>query len=1020
MFLKSIEIQGFKSFAEKTVLEFLPPSGGRQSVTVIVGPNGSGKSNVADALRWVMGEQSMKMLRGKKSEDIIFAGSEHKGQMSMASVFITFDNTDKKTAIEYEELVIGRRLYRSGESEYLINGHDARLIDIHILLAKAQTGSGAHGIIGQGMIDKMILQSQEERKEFFDEASGIKEFQIKRHQAMLRLARTREHISQAELLFGEIEPRLKLLSRQVQKLTERQEVETELRELQERHYATLSSEFRTQIGLLRNEIFSIDDSLRVSEKNLGSIQEELATLARASSRQEIFSQLQNEYQDIVKEKNALERELSILDGKSQSEYRKAGAHQVGWMKEKVENLKADVSSVEKQIENLEKEKMDKDVQMNQLKNDLSRINISRIALRGDITRLETENTYAKAEQSVFQLTGLRAVQSVLEVRSSLGDIYGVVAQLGKVPKEYVIALDVAAGGHLSSLVVSDEHVAKKCIDYLRAGQLGVATFLPLTTLRPRQMPEMVRNLLRQKGVHGLAMDLVQFNDRYQNVFSLIFGSTIVVEDMETAREVGIGRVRMVTLQGDLFETTGIVKGGYRSRREDRLSFAAGSNAFTEVDAATSEAELKEKRTELEKLEIRFEECRMAEQQSTAELLFVKSKIDLLEGQKTNLDGEIASLEHELNLENLSPEQYTQVLKDIDSQKQMILSTMQELDQEIKTAESKMNHFHEEEESKKQRVFSLQDAMQELQATVNSAIAQKNIHQVELAKLETREEDIAREVFEELHVSLDSIVSRGHQVFEKKEHEEVQIKIQKLKYTLSLIGGIDETVVTEYEETKTRYEHLDTQLKDLKKTLSDLEGLVEELDTIMKKKRSKAFKEMKKEFARYFAILFEGGSADLIEVYEDDTSADAQYKNAQGVESLLQEGTEEASLEPQAKKRKILKGIDILACPPGKKINNIQALSGGERTLTSIALICAILRTNPSPFVILDEVEAALDEANTLRVVQILKELSEASQFIIITHNRVTMHAADAIYGVTMGGNGVSQLLSVKMDGSASS
>lgn len=1015
MFLKSIEIQGFKSFAEKTVLQFLPPIGGRQSVTVIVGPNGSGKSNVADALRWVMGEQSMKMLRGKKSEDIIFAGSEHKGQMSMASVFITFDNADKKSGLDYEEIVIGRRLYRSGESEYLINGHEARLLDINILLAKAQTGSGAHGIIGQGMIDKMILQTQEERKDFFDEASGIKEFQIKRHQAMLRLARTREHISQAELLFGEIEPRLKLLSRQVEKLNERQTVEIELRELQERHYATLSGEFRTQISLLRSEIFAIDDSLRVSEKNLASIQEELATLARASSRQEIFTELQNEYQDIVKQKNALERELSILEGKSQSEYRKAGAHQVGWMKEKVETLKTDLGVVEKDIENLEKEKVTKDGQLSQVKNELSRINISRIALRGDITRLEAENTYAKAEQSVFQLTGLRAVQSVLEVRSSLGEIYGVVAQLGKVPKEYVIALDVAAGSHLSSLVVSDEHVAKKCIDYLRAGQLGVATFLPLTTLRPRQMPEMVRTLLRQKGVHGLAMDLVQFNNRYQNVFSLIFGSTLVVEDMETAREVGIGRVRMVTLQGDLFETTGIVKGGYRSRRDDRLSFASGSNAFNDVDAATSEAELKEKRSELEKLEIRFEECRMNEQQSAAEVLFLKSKMDLLEGQKKNLDAEIASLEHELNLENLSPEQYTEVLKDIDSQKQMILGTMQDLDEEIKTAESKMNHFHEEEEAKKQRVFSLQDAMQELQASVNSAIAQKNIHQVELAKLETREEDIAREVFEELHVSLDSIVSRGHQVFEKKEHDEAQVKIQKLKYTLSLIGGIDESVVSEYEETKNRYDHLDGQLKDLKKTLSDLEGLVEELDSIMKKKRAKAFKEMKKEFARYFAILFEGGSADLVEVYEDEEEPNEDTLGADKPEAEEDEGS-----GIKEKKRKILKGIDILACPPGKKINNIQALSGGERTLTSIALICAILRTNPSPFVILDEVEAALDEANTLRVVQILKELSEASQFIIITHNRVTMHAADAIYGVTMGGNGVSQLLSVKMSEASAS
>lgn len=1010
MFLKRIEIQGFKSFADKTVLDFLPEQKGKQSITVIVGPNGSGKSNVADALRWVMGEQSMKMLRGKKSEDIIFSGSENKGQMSMASVFITFDNTDKKAPIDYEELVIGRRLYRSGESEYIINGHDARLIDIHILLAQAQTGSGAHGIIGQGMIDKMILQTADERKDFFDEASGIKEFQIKRHQAMLRLNRTREHIGQAELLFGEIAPRLKILSRQVEKLNERQEVEVELRELQERHYATLSAQFRTQINILKNEIFGIDDALRVSEKNLTSIQEELASLSRESSRQEIFTELQNEYQDVVKQKNALERELSILEGKSQSEYRKAGAHQVGWMKEKVETLKIDEATAEKEILTIEKETDAKNIQVNTLQHELQRINISKVALRGDITRLETETTYAKAEQSVFQLTGLRAVQAVLEARSNLGEIYGVVAQLGKVQKEYVVALDVAAGSHLSSIVIQDESVAKKCIEYLRAGQFGFATFLPLTTLRPRQMPDMVKNLLKEQGVRGLAMDLVQYNGKYQDVFSLIFGSTLVVEDMETARAVGIGRIRMVTLQGDLFETTGVVKGGYRRGREDRLSFAAGSAAFTDFDVAISEAELKNKRAELEHLEIRFEACRTELQQCSGELLFLKSKMDLQENQRKNISSEIAALEHELNLETLSPEQYTEVLKDIDAQKQMIAGTMLELDEDIKAAENKVNNFHAEEEVKKQRVFALQDAMQELQHTVNTSMSEKNTRQVELAKLETREEDIARETFEELHVSLDSIASRGHEIFEAKAHEEAIVRIQKLKYTLSLIGGIDESVVAEYEETKSRYDHLDGQLKDLKHTLNDLETLVEELDLLMKKRRNKAFKEIKKEFGRYFAILFDGGNADLIEVYEDEEPSE---------EEKLTQG-EEGEPESSEKKKKILKGIDILACPPGKKINNIQALSGGERTLTSIALICAILRTNPSPFVILDEVEAALDEANTLRVVQILKELAEASQFIIITHNRVTMHAADAIYGVTMGGNGVSQLLSVKLEGAQAS
>lgn len=1006
MYLKRLEIQGFKSFADKTVLDFLPPSSGKQSVTVIVGPNGSGKSNVADALRWVMGEQSMKSLRGKKSEDIIFSGSELKGQMSMASVFITFDNSDKKSGIEYEELVIGRRLYRTGESEYFINGHDARLIDIHIILAKAQTGSGAHGIIGQGMIDKMILQSYEERKEFFDEASGIKEFQIKRHQALLRLNRTREHINQAELLFQEIEPRLKLLSRQVQKLTERQQVEIELKELQERWYATQSFDFTSKMEKLKGEMNVIDTSLSQSQKELVTIQEEMAGLARESTRQEIFTALQNEYQDIVKEKNNFERELSILEGKLHSEFRKAGATQVSWMREKVELLHKEQDDLDREVEASEKEQFEKQKAVNALQNELQKINLTRATVRADITRLETETTYAKAEQSVFQLTGLRAVQAVLDARRTLGDICGVVAQLGKVARDHVVALDVAAGNYLSSLVVADEHIAKRCIEYLRQGQMGVATFLPLTTIRPRQIPDMVKTLIKEPGVLGLATDLLQYNSKYNDVFSLIFGATLVVEDMDTARRIGIGRIRMVTLQGDLFETSGVVKGGYRRGREDRLSFASSASAFNDFDVAVSENQLREKRAELDNLEIRFEQCRSEVQDRSSELLFLKSKMDLQESRKKTLDSEVASLLHELSLENMSPEQYGDVLKNIETQKVLITEQIVELEQDLLSAEQKIASFHEEEERKKQRVFALQDAMQGLQQTVNTLVAEKNTKQIEYTKYETRQEDISREVFEELRVSLESIASRGHQIFTSEEQEVAVVRIQKLKYALSLIGGIDESVVQEYEETKSRSDHLGAQLFDLKKTLAGLENLVEELDVIMKKKRSKAFKEIKKEFARYFSILFEGGNADLIEVYEDEDESDQEKNSESGEES------------PVVKGKKILKGIDIIACPPGKKITNIQSLSGGERTLTSIALICAILRTNPSPFVILDEVEAALDESNTLRVVQILKELSEASQFIIITHNRVTMHAADAIYGVTMGPNSVSQLLSVKMSSEA--
>ena len=284
----------------------------------------------------------------------------------------------------------------------------------------------------------------------------------------------------------------------------------------------------------------------------------------------------------------------------------------------------------------------------------------------------------------------------------------------------------------------------------------------------------------------------------------------------------------------------------------------------------------------------------------------------------------------------------------------------------------------------------------------------------VAKLDTKQEDLANEVYQEMRASLRSIIERGITSLPAEELEKTQEEIQKLKYQLSLIGGIDEEVVKEYEETKTRHESLTAQLTDLKKALEDMEGLIIELDELMKKKRDKAFKEIKKEFARYFALLFDGGKADLVELYGEIEAENADINADEMVE--INGDKEIGDKEIKAKKKKqMLLGIDVIATPPGKKIKNIQVLSGGERTLTSIALVCAILRTNPSPFVVLDEVEAALDEANTLRFNRILHELSELSQFVLITHNRATMHAADALYGVMMGGDGTSHLLSVKLE-----
>lgn len=1019
MYLKSLELHGFKSFAQKTVLNFLPPKENKNSVTAVVGPNGSGKSNISDAIRWVMGEQSMKTLRGKKGEDIIFSGSEAKGQMGMVGVTMTLDNTDHRLDLDYEEIVITRRYYRSGESEYLLNGNEVRLIDLQILLAKAQFGQSSYSVIGQGMIDRLLLQTPQERKDFFDEASGIKEFQIKRHQAALKLRRTKENMGQAEMLLSEVEPRLRTLSRQVKKLEQRQDVELSLREFQEQYYTTLFKYNQDQLDVLSEELKKVNVEYEEVNKQLTSVQEELAKLAKEESRQDIFIGLQNEYQDIQKVKNNLERDRAVLSGKLQAEYSKAGKQNVGWLSAKIEDLKKEQINLSQNLteaENLTIEVSEKIISQKQKVEDLL---VRRTELRGQVSQLEQRMSQVKNEQSFFQFTGLKAVQAILEERHQLGNVYGAVAQLGEVEEKYRLALDVAAGGNLSSLVVDSDRTAQNAIEYLRRNQLGVATFLPLNKIKPRFVATDIEELKNRSGVHGLASELVKFDNRFADIFSYVLGNTLIVENVDVAREIGIGRVRMVTLTGDILETSGSMKGGFRrTDRQNGLSFSQGNSPYLmNAEVIDSEEKVTDLRRQLEKAEIDYERSQEESNRLQAEAQIVASRASLLGSQKQDADKEIATLEQELSLYTMSPGEYDTAMQNLNKQKESLDLEIEKNEVKLSRVQKKIADFNESEEAKKQRIFTLQEVMQEEQKKLNVIVDQKNIKQIEVAKFSTKQEDLGAEVYQEMHESLSSITARGIKEVELNKLDELQQQIQKLKYQLSLIGGIEEEVVEEYKTTKERYEFLNTQLIDLGKALEDLEKLIVELDEIMKKTRDKAFKQIRKEFSRYFALLFEGGKADLVELYGDANQNEDEELELTEDPSMRPIGLtqDDTSVLPRViKKEQMLLGIEVVANPPGKKIKNIQMLSGGERTMTSIALVCAILHTNPSPFVVLDEVEAALDEANTIRFNKILQELSEQSQFVLITHNNATMHAADALYGVTMGGDGVSHLLSVKL------
>ncbi len=1017
MYLKKLEVQGFKSFAKKTTLDFLPPKNGRFSITGVVGPNGSGKSNIADAIRWVMGEQSMKMLRGKKSEDMIFNGSQSKGQLGMAEVVLVLDNSDARVLPEYQEVVITRRLYRDGNSEYLVNGALARLFDIHLLLAKVQFAENSYSVISQGTIDQLLAVNPMERKDFLDEASGIKEFQIKRHQSQLKLNRSLENITIAERLIAEVEPHLKMLHKQVKKLEKRQEVEMQLRETQEKYYAYLYWRNKTEEEELKANLNKVETDYKKIQINLEQIQNELAELARASSRQDNFNELQNKHQEAMREKNGLERSIVILDGQMHTEYSQRGSQNIGWLENKIQELTAARESLKHQAETAQNEYKRFEAEIVKQRKEIEQLHAQKAEKTLRIGKLQNQMFESQSEQNYLQLSGLTTVKAVLEARSVLGKIYGLVAELGEVNDEYRLALDVAAGNNLTSLVVEDDEVAKNAIEYLRERRLGVATFLLLNKVTSREVTSEFNELLKHEDVLGSALNFVRYNKKYDNIFSFVLGNTLVVRDLAAARRVGIGRARMVTLEGDLVERQGVMKGGYRQNKNN-IGFSSHPALSGEERVKDLQLQLIFERQNSLEAESKMEAAKAKLVNLEVEIKTVKARSEFLEKEDLNLEKEAESLSKELSFLKLNPEEYGQQMKMLAKEKEGLLKKLTASENKLKTISGEIEKFNQSEEEKKQRVFALQEEMQTVQNNLNVVVATRNDLKVALAKVETKQEALNEEVKSEMNMAVSLIVERLEKPEENINLEDMVNAIQKYKYQMSLIGGIDEEIVKEHEQTKERYDFLIGQINDLKKAVEDLEIMIVELDEMMGKKRAAAFKKIRSEFSRYFKILFEGGEADLKEIYSDEVEEDSNLiaSTQNGTEAISELVNELGGEQVKPKKKeKVLVGIDVFANPPGKKIKAINVLSGGERTLTSIALVCAILNYNPSPFVVLDEVEATLDEVNTLRFAKIMNELNKQSQFVIITHNRVTMHHCDALYGVTMGIDGVSKLLSVKIE-----
>lgn len=756
MYLKRLEVQGFKTFAQKTTLEFPPERPDSHHLTVIVGPNGSGKSNLADAIRWCLGEQSLKLLRGKKAEDVIFNGSEGKSRSGFAEVALTFDNADKSMRVEFSEVTITRRLYRDGESAYLLNGAETRLTDIQLLLAESGVGQRSYSVIGQGMIDHVLTATPEERKVFFDDAMGVRGFQMKRHQALLKLQKSAENLAEAEMLLGELEPRMHSLKRQVDRLQKRATIEQELQQLQGDYYGTVWWELadekkrvaarhdtaRAKIAGKQEELKRGDAKLAEMEREAGSGTQEDAGL---QPLQTAYKLAQQELADARRQHFAAEREMELAKVRAQST----------WAPLPLADIVAEVAQIA-------------DVQ---------------------------QGLAAK----------LRIAKSLEEVASIADEIDGVLGRSKKLRER-------------------------------------------LTKPNP--------------------------------------------EDFKPSAE----------------------------------QLAAIDRAMTRVKAAEAQ---------------------------------------------------------------------------------------------VKETEHAMDTFAKQATAHKSAVFAFQRQLRALQQELFGLEQAANAVQIELTRVETRMESLDREMTDDLGAERAKDLQKIAPVQPLTDVAAAHERMIRLKHQLELIGGIDEEVMKEYAQTSERFTFLTTQVKDLRDAIRSTEKIIDELDLEIRSQSEKAFSAINKEFQRYFKVLFGGGTCSLVKMTQEEVEADTKVSLDRAMEEMAIEKQEQESVaDIQARvqgRKEAVAGIDIQATPPGKKLKALNLLSGGERALTSIALISAIMATNPSPFVVLDEVDAALDEANTVRFSNILQELQKLTQFIVITHNRATMEKADMLYGVTMASDGVSKLLSVKLD-----
>lgn len=1179
MYLKRIEMQGFKSFADKTVLEFKP------GITTVIGPNGSGKSNISDAIRWVLGEQSMKSLRGAKSEDIIFAGTQARKSLGFAEVSIVIDNNDNKLPIEYSEVTVTRKIYRSGETGYFINKVPCRLKDILELFMDTGIGKDGYSIIGQGKIDEILSNKSEDRRHIFEEAAGIVKYRTRKQESEKKLEQTKLNLLRINDILAEIEANIEPLKLQSDKakqfldlreelksievglfiynintykekleqlvkdediITSQKEAEDskmealqaskeELRQVvdditaQIENMQNIGFESSNKIEKINSEIGISNERIQNNNANKQRLETEILEVkSRIEELKEEQKQKLEKKTNLTSNKEKFEKELAEKEAELAELSKKLSAKEleIEGKKQIVQNnidkkyeFAAEINTQDVNYENLEKHKKQLKNEIDSVISELDSTRYGKNEISKGFYDIESKRNIAveKLEKSVQakeqnmqklkqyedEISKLTYTQRMKQARhqflietekekegynktvksllvacdkdSNLNKgIHGVLANLISVEKEYETAIEMCLGQSLQNIVTSTEQDAKKMIEYLRTNSLGRASFLPIASVQGKKLDK----LTKMDGVIGIASDLVKCKKEYEQIILSLLGRTVVVEDMDTA--IALAKkdkysFRIVTLKGDIISSSGSISGGSVQTKTVNILGRSREIEDLEKELKKLEKQIADKTAEKEeyassigdsieetaKLEKELQEIEIVYATEKQKMVAVEENITRLENRLAKLKEEVTQTEKQKEENRLLKEQKETEIQTLTQQIEELNKVIEEfalnnkdnqkyiddLNFDIMNLKISVTSFDESEssieemverisqdiknneqsiENKNQNILAINEENTKLEQTITEYNAQIEQIKQEVTNSGTKVEELKQERIakNEKLVNTENEIQSQFSTLESLKEQIIKLDVKKTKLEQDLqqvveslwneyeltpnsteeyqkpnnvataqkqvnslrnkikdLGSINIDSIEEYKKTKERYDFMSEQRLDLENTASKLRKIIGDMTTTMQNQFKEKFELINKNFNEVFTELFNGGKAELI---------------LENEENILE------------------CGIDIRVQPPGKKLQNMMLLSGGEKAFTAIALLFAILKINPAPFCILDEIEAALDDVNVYRFAEYLKKFCKQTQFLVITHRKGTMEAGDSVYGVTMEENGISKLLSIKL------